>query len=146
MARAAAVCRNRTGQYVSHEISGKCPTHLFVNNGSETGLALHNGIWHTHLSAECGKEDDELDRVDIVRDEDESGLLGLNKSDDVVQAILDGVGLLADVLLLLALGHGGGLLVQTFLLLDLGLRSVLVQELEHLCGRVAVESLRELCN
>jgi hypothetical protein len=117
-----------------------------VDDSSETGLALHNGVWDTHLAAESGQEDDELNGVDIVGDEDELGLLGLDEGDDVVETVLDGVWLLGDVLLLLALGDGGGLLVQTLLLLDLGLGTVLVEELEGLGGGVAVEGLRELGN
>lgn len=65
---------------------------------------------------------------------------------DVVQAVLDGVGLLADVLLLLAVGDGSSLLGQTLLLLGLGLRAVLVEELEGLGSEVAVEDVLELSN
>jgi hypothetical protein len=36
--------------------------------------------------------------------------------------------------------------LETFLLLDLGLRAVLVKELEQLCSSVLVESVRELGN
>lgn len=119
-------------------------TYLLVDDSAETGLALDDGVWDTHLPAESRKEDDELDRVNVVRDEDERGLLGLNESDDVVETVLDGVRLLADVLLLLALRDGGGLLLQTLLLLGLGLRAVLVEELEALRGGVAVEGVGEL--
>lgn len=115
-----------------------------MDNRSETGLALHNGVWNTHLSAESWKEDDELNWVDIVRDEDKSSLLGLNECHDVVETVLDGVWLLADILLLLAISDSGGLLVQTLLLLGLGLWSVLVQELESLGCSVAVEGVGEL--
>lgn len=119
-------------------------THLLVDDSSETGLALDNGVWDTHLPAESWKEDNELDWVDIVRDEDESSLLGLDQSHNVVETVLDGVWLLADILLLLALSDGGSLLVQTLLLLGLGLWSVLVEELESLGGGVAVEGVAEL--
>lgn len=115
-----------------------------MDDSSETGLALYNGVWYTHLTAESGKEDDELNWVNIVGNEYELGLLGLDEGNDVVETVLDRVWLLRDVLLLLALSDGGGLLVQTLLLLDLGLRAVLVEELKGLGGGVAVESLREL--
>lgn len=62
----------------------------------------------------------------------------------MVQTVLDSVGLLADVLLLLALLDGGGLLEETLLLLGLGLRAVLVEELEGLGGGVLVENVLEL--
>merc|ERR1712115_773063 len=119
---------------------------LLVNDRPETGLALHDGVWHTHLPAQSRKEDDHLDRVDVVGDEHQRGLLSLDESHDVVETVLDGVRLLGGVLLLLALADGGGLLVQTLLLLDLGLRAVLVQELESLGSGVAVEGLGELGN
>lgn len=101
-----------------------------MDNGTQTGLALHNGVRDTHLLAERRKEYNELDRVDIVGDQDERSLLVLDQADDVVQTVLDGVGLLASVLLLLALLDGGGLLDETLLLLGLGLGAVLVEELE----------------
>ena len=62
----------------------------------------------------------------------------------MVETVLDSVGLLADVLLLLALLDGGSLLQETLLLLGLGLGSVLVEELEGLGSGVAVEDVLEL--
>jgi hypothetical protein len=62
----------------------------------------------------------------------------------VVETVLDGVWLLADIFLLLALLDGGSLLQQTLLLLGLGFRSVLVKELESLAGGVTVEDVLEL--
>lgn len=118
--------------------------YLLVDDGTETGLALDDGVGDTHLAAESGQEDNQLNGVDVVGDEDKRGLLVLNETDDVVQTVLDVVGLLGDVLLLLALGDGGGLGVETLLLLDLGLRAVLVEELEGLGGGVAVQGVLEL--
>ena len=115
-----------------------------MDDSAETGLALDNGIGDTHLLAERRKEDNELDRVDIVGNQDERSLLVLNETNNVVETVLDGVGLLADVLLLLAFLDGGSLLDETLLLLGLGLRAVLVEELESLGGGVAVEDRLEL--
>lgn len=115
-----------------------------MDDCSETGLALHDGVGDTHLLAQRGQEDDELDGVNIVGDEDQRSLLVLDEADNVVQAVLDSVGLLADVLLLLALLDGGGLLQETLLLLGLGLGAVLVEQLEGLGGGVAVEDVLEL--
>lgn len=115
-----------------------------MNNSTETGLALDDGVGHTHLLAERRKEDNELDGVDVVGDEDKRGLLVLDEADHVVQTVLDSVGLLADILLLLALLDGGSLLEETLLLLGLGLRAVLVEELEGLGGGVLVENVLEL--
>ena len=114
---------------------------LLVDHSAETGLALDDGVWDTHLAAESWEEDDELDRVNVVGDEDEVRLLVLNEADDVVEAVLDGVWLLADILALLALGDGGGLLGLAVLLLGLGLWAVLVKKLEGLSSLVAVEAL-----
>ena len=119
-------------------------THLLVDNSTETSLALDDGIRDTHLAAESGKEDNQLNGVNIVGDEDERSLLVLNEADNVVETILDGIGLLADVLLLLASLNGGGLLEETLLLLGLGLRAVLVEELEGLGSGVAVQGGLEL--
>lgn len=118
--------------------------YLLVDHCAETRLALHDGVRNTHLAAESGQEDDQLNGVDIVGDEDQGSLLVLNKADDVVETVLDDVGLLGDILLLLALLDGGSLLEETLLLLGLGLRAVLVEELEGLGGGVLVEDVLEL--
>lgn len=117
---------------------------LLVDDRTETGLALDDGVRDTHLLAERGEEDDELDGVDVVGNQDEGGLLVLDEADNVVETVLDGVGLLGDILLLLALLDGGGLLEKTVLLLSLGLGAVLVQELESLSSGVLVEDVGEL--
>lgn len=119
---------------------------LLMNNGSESGLALDDGIWHTHLSAESWEVDDELDWVNIVRDQDQSGLLVLDESNNVVETVLDGVWLLADILLLLAVCDSSSFGLQTLLLLCLGLWSVLVEQLQCLSGCVSVEGVVELGN
>lgn len=115
-----------------------------MDDGTEPGLALDDGVGDTHLAAESGQEDDKFDGVDVVGDQDKRGLLVLNQADDVVETILGGVRLLADILLLLALLDGGGLLEETLLLLGLGLRAVLVEELESLGGGVLVQDVLEL--
>jgi len=118
--------------------------HLLVDDSAESGLALNYHIRNSHLSAKSWQENDKLDRVNVVGNEDERSLLVLNQGDDVVEAVLDGVWLLAGILLLLALADRGGLLVQTLLLLSLGLWAVLVEELESLRCAVAVEDVVEL--
>jgi len=123
---------------------GKDSGSLLVDDSTETSLALDDGIGDTHLATQCGKEDDELDRVNIIGDEDERSLLVLDETHDMVESKLGVVWLLADILLFLALGDCGGLLLETLLLLRLGLRTILVEELESLGCRVAVEGLLEL--
>jgi hypothetical protein len=115
-----------------------------VNNSSETSLALDDGVGDTHLAAQSRQENNQFDGVDIVGNQDERGLLVLDETNDVVETVLDGVRLLADVLLLLALGDSGSLLVETLLLLNLGLGAVLVEEFQGLGGGVAVEGVGEL--
>jgi len=130
--------------FVVHIMSNSA--YLLVDDRSETGLALYDGVRDTHLLAECRKEDDELDGIDIVGDEDKRSLLVLNETNNVVETVLDGVRLGRDVLLLLAILDGGGLLGETLLLLGLGLGAVLVEELQGLGGSVAVKDLLELGN
>ena len=65
-----------------------------MDDRAETSLALDNDVRDTHLAAESGEEDDKLDGVDIVSDDDERRLLGLNEGNAVVQAVLDEQGLL----------------------------------------------------
>lgn len=115
-----------------------------MDNGTQASLALDDGVGNTHLAAQSGEEDNQLNGVNVVGDQDEGSLLVLDQADDVVETVLDVVGLLGDVLLLLALGDGGGLLVQTLLLLGLGLRAVLGHELEGLGSGVAVQGVLEL--
>jgi hypothetical protein len=117
---------------------------LLVHDGAEAGLALDDRVGDAHLAAKRRQEDDELDGVNVVGDEDEGGLLVLDEAHDVVEAILDGVGLLGGVFLLLALGDGGGFGLEALLLLGLGLWAVLVEQLEGLRGGVAVEGCGEL--
>ena len=85
-----------------------------MDDRSETGLALDDGVWDTHLLAESGKEDNELNGVDIVGDEDEGSLLVLNEANNVVETVLDGVGLLGDTSLALGEGRGGGDFLSRF--------------------------------
>ena len=115
-----------------------------MDNSTETSLALDDGVGDTHLAAESGKEDNQLNGVNVVSDQDKGSLLVLNETDNVVQTVLHIVGLLADVLLLLALSDSGSLAVETLLLLGLGLRAVLVEELEGLGSGVAVQGVLEL--
>jgi len=60
---------------------------LVVDDRAEAGLALYDGIRNAHLAAESGKENDELDGVDIVGDENQGSLLVLDETNDVVQAV-----------------------------------------------------------
>lgn len=118
---------------------------LLVDDGTESGLVLDDNVRNTHLSAKSGEEDDELDRVNVIGDNDERCLLGLDESDTVVKTVLDEEGLLGVLgggLVVTSLGLS--LLVQSSLLLLGGLRLVLVHQLEQLGGSVLVEGVTEL--
>lgn len=67
---------------------------LLVDDGAETSLALHDDVGNTHLAAESGQEDNELDRINVMGDDNKRGLLGLDESDYVVETVLDEEGLL----------------------------------------------------
>ena len=60
-----------------------------MNDRAKTGFALDDNVGDTHLAAESREEHNELDGVDIVRDDDERGLLGLDKGDGMVKTVLD---------------------------------------------------------
>jgi len=119
---------------------------LLVDDSTESGLAFDNSVWNTHLLAQSGEEDNQLNWVNIVGDENQRGFLGFDQTNDVVETILDGIWLLADILLLLTLLDGSSLLQQTLLLLGLALRAVFVEKLERLGSGVAVENVLELSN
>lgn len=60
-----------------------------MDNCTETSLALDNDVGNTHLAAESGEENNELDGVNIVSDDDEGSLLSLDEGNGVVQTVLD---------------------------------------------------------
>jgi len=60
-----------------------------VDYSAEAGLALDDDIGHTHLAAEGWEKDDELDGVDIMCDDDERSLLGLDEGNNVVKTVFD---------------------------------------------------------
>lgn len=116
---------------------------FLVDDGAEAGLALDDNVGDTHLAAESRKVDHEFDGVNVVSDHDEGGLLGLNESNDMVEAVLDKERLLGVVRLLVLAGIGGGS-GETSLLLLLRLGAVLVEEFEQLGRGVLVKGVGEL--
>ena len=75
-------------------LKGDDGSSLLVNDRTKTSLALHDDVGNTHLATKGGKEDDELDGVDIVGDDDERRLLGLDERNTVVETVFDEEGLL----------------------------------------------------
>ena len=59
-----------------------------MDDCAETSLTLDNNVGYTHLAAEGREEDDEFDGVNVMSDNDEGSLLGLNEGNDVVQTVL----------------------------------------------------------
>ena len=72
-----------------HVLEGNNGGSLLVDDRAKTGLALDDNVGNTHLATESRQEDDKLDRVNIVSDDNEVRLLGLDKSNNVVEAVLD---------------------------------------------------------
>ena len=70
-----------------------------MHNSSETSFTLHDDVGNTHLAAQGGEEDDELDGVDVVHDDDQRGFLGFDEGDDVVEAVFDEEGFLGVLLI-----------------------------------------------
>ena len=73
-----------------------------MHDGSETSFTFHDDVGDAHLAAQGGEEDDELDGVDVVRDDDERGFLGFDEGDDVVEAIFDEEGFLGVLLIIMS--------------------------------------------
>ena len=99
-----------------------------VDELAKVGLAADEAEGDTLLPAESGKMDDNLNRVDVVGNDDKLGLVLLNESGDVVQAELEVHWLL---------GLGGVLLsltLKTKGLLLVGLGHVLSEQFKELGG------------
>jgi hypothetical protein len=121
---------------------GNSGSSLLVDESTETSLTLNNAVRDIHLAAESGQVEDKFDRVNIIGNDDELSLLGLDQSNNVVQTVLDNNGLLGFNLLTLSLG--GSSSTETLLLLSSGLGSVLGSKLEELGSGVLVQNLGEL--
>ena len=73
-----------------------------MHDGSKASFTLHDDVGDAHLTAQGGEEDDELDGVDVVRDDDERGFFGFDEGDDVVEAVLDEEGFLGVLLIIMS--------------------------------------------
>mmetsp|Transcript_5487 Transcript_5487/g.7185 ORF Transcript_5487/g.7185 Transcript_5487/m.7185 type:complete len:121 (+) Transcript_5487:135-497(+) len=70
---------------VGEGYSGSC---LLVHQLAKASLALYYAVWYIHLSAERWQENDELNRINIMSDDNKLSLLLLNQSSNVVDAVL----------------------------------------------------------
>ena len=75
-------------------LNGQDRSGLLVDNFSKAGLALDDDVGNTHLSAEGWEVDNKFNWVDIMGDDDQRGLLGLNQSNGMVETVLDEQGFL----------------------------------------------------
>jgi len=116
---------------------------FLVDDLSEATLTLDDAIRDILLAAKSGQPEDELDRIDIVGDDDELGLLGFDQLHDVVDTMLDEIGLLGGIVVF-ASNLGFGLVLKTVGLLFLGLRLVTTHKTQKLGGLVLVDTVVEL--
>jgi len=121
---------------------GDAGSGLHVDQLSQAGLGLDDAVRDFHLAAQGRQPTDGLNRVDVVGDDDELGLLVLDQGGDVVQTELQaGRGLGVDGLAVL-LGLGG--LSETLLLLSVGLRGQLLEEADESLELLLVNAVVEL--
>ena len=71
---------------VAHVADSDAGGGFLVHQLAELGLALDDHVGNVLLPAQLGEPDDELDGVDVVRDQDELGRALLNEAGDVVEA------------------------------------------------------------
>lgn len=70
-------------------LDGQDSRGLLVYNRAKASLALDNDVGNAHLSAEGREVDNQLNRIYIVSDNDQSGLLGFDEGNCMVEAVLD---------------------------------------------------------
>jgi len=132
----AAIVRVNRGKSETGASLPSCDT-------SQPSLVLDDAVWHSHLAAQGGKEQNKLDGIDIVSDDDKLGLFLLDQFGDVVNSLANHSGALGRGVLLSS-GSGLGTCDQPLLLGLTGFRTVLVHQLEQLSGSLPVQGLVEL--
>jgi len=116
---------------------------LLANQFSESCLTSDEAERNFLLSAELRKPDNSFNGVNIVGNDDESSFFILNKTGDVVQAVLDsnrGLGISSGLVFSLELSS----FQSSFSLLLLGFRLVLSEELQQSGSLISVNSVGEL--
>lgn len=119
---------------------------LLMDHGAKARLALDDDVGDTHLSAKGWEVDDQLNWIDIMGNDNQRGLLGLDKSNSVIETILHEEGLLRFSFFFFTVGGflcGSG---ETGLLFLLGLGSVLIKQFEKLSSGILIQSMGELGN
>jgi len=116
---------------------------LQTDESTKSGFALDDAVWDSHSSAEGGKEDNDLNRVDVVGDDDEGSLLLLNGGGNSVDT--NGEGSLSGVSgISLAGSLGLSTSQKSGLLLCSIFWSVLLSKLEEGSGSLSVKGVGEL--
>jgi len=117
-----------------------------VHNATETSLVLDDAVWHLHLSAQGGQEQNDLNGIDITGNDNQLRFLLLDEGGDGVDSVADNWWPLGSLgfFVLAVLGLLLSTLTETTGLLLLSLWTVLVQKLEQLGGCLLVQSLGEL--
>lgn len=113
-------------------------TYLLVHHRSQSRLPFDDRIRHPHLPTQRRQENNQLNRIHVIRDEHQARLLVLNQAHHVIEPVFHGIRLLAHILLLLALAHRRSFFMQAFLLLGFRLGLVFGEQLEGLRRGVAV--------
>lgn len=127
----------------SYSSEGNGRYDLLVNNSAKTSAALDDTVGHIHLTAKRWEPDDELDRGDIVRNDNEASLFLLYQLGNMVDTVLQANGLLRGsgiAARFLRLSHES----KTPLLLNVTLRLVLGHELEESAGGGGIHRKAEL--
>jgi hypothetical protein len=105
---------------------GNTGSGLAVYEPSESGLSLNEAEWDLVLSAEGWEEGHDFDWVDIMGNDNKSGLLLFNEGGDVVQTELEVLWLWTGVGFL-----GLGFSLESGLLLGSSFWGVVTEELEE---------------
>lgn len=105
---------------------------LLVDEETKTSLALDNAERNVELTAESREEDDEFNGVNIMSNDNELSLAGLNEVSNVVKTLLDEAGLgglgLSNLVTSSLLSSE---LLETVSLSNTGLRAVSSKETEE---------------
>jgi hypothetical protein len=70
-------------------LKGENSSSFLVYDGAKPRLGLDNDVWDTHLPAKRGDKHDELNRVDVMSNNDKVRLLRLDEGNAVVKTVLD---------------------------------------------------------
>jgi len=110
-----------------------------VDDAAQASLVLDDAVWHLHLPAQSGQEQNDLDGVDVTGNDDQLRFLLLNEGGDGVDAVADNWGPLGSLglLILTVLCLLLSALAKAASLLLLGLWAVLVQKFEQLGSLIA---------